>query len=107
MPASAWNGLCNESCGDARLSTVALVDSGALHSFVSAELVSKGVTWKSHLLMEVRWKCHRHVVFLWLYTLGITMTLHCTVYCIVLPHLNHDILLGVDWLQSTNPSINR
>ena len=41
MPASAWNGLCTESCGDGDSATVALVDSGALHSFVSAELVSK------------------------------------------------------------------
>ena len=30
-----------ESCGDAASSAVALVDSGASHSFVSAELVSR------------------------------------------------------------------
>ena len=30
-----------ESCGDAASSAVALVDSGAMHSFVSAALVSK------------------------------------------------------------------
>ena len=30
-----------ESCGDAAYSTVVLVDSGAMHSFVSAELVSR------------------------------------------------------------------
>ena len=41
MPASAWNGMCTEFCGDAVSAAVALVDSGALHSFVSAELVSK------------------------------------------------------------------
>ena len=41
MPASAWDGMCTESCGDAAAATVALVDSGASHSFVSAELVSK------------------------------------------------------------------
>ena len=41
MPASAWNGMCTESCGDAASAAVALVDSGALHSFVSTELVSK------------------------------------------------------------------
>ena len=41
MPASAWNGMCTESYGDAAFSAVALVDSGATHSFVSAELVSR------------------------------------------------------------------
>ena len=41
VPASAWNGMCTESCGDAASSAVALVDSGVTHSFVSAALVSK------------------------------------------------------------------
>ena len=41
MPAFAWNGMCTESCGDAAAAAMALVGSGALHSFVSAELVSK------------------------------------------------------------------
>ena len=41
MPALAWNWLCTKSCGDADLSAVALNDSGALHSFVSAKVVSK------------------------------------------------------------------
>ena len=41
VPASAWNGMCTESCGDAASAAVALVDSGALHSCVSAELVSR------------------------------------------------------------------
>ena len=33
--------MCTESCGDAASAAVALVDSGALHSFVSAEVVSR------------------------------------------------------------------
>ena len=33
--------MCTESCRDAAAAAVALVDSGALHSFVSTELVSK------------------------------------------------------------------
>ena len=33
--------MCTESCGDAASSAVALVDSGAMHSFVSTELVSR------------------------------------------------------------------
>ena len=41
MPASAWNGLWTESCGDVESAAVALFDSSALHSFVSAELGSK------------------------------------------------------------------
>ena len=32
--------------------------------------------------------------------------LHYTVTCRVLPQLNHDLVLGVDWLQATNPSID-
>ena len=32
--------------------------------------------------------------------------MHCTVNCRVLPQLNHDVVLGVDWLQATNPSID-
>ena len=41
MPASVWNGMCTESCGDAATAAVALIDSGASHSFVSAEPVSR------------------------------------------------------------------
>ena len=26
--------------------------------------------------------------------------------CRVLPHLNHDVVLGVDWLSATNPTID-
>ena len=33
--------MCTESCGDAASSALALVDSGAMHSFVSAELVGR------------------------------------------------------------------
>ena len=32
--------------------------------------------------------------------------LHCVVKCHVLPELNHDIVLGIHWLQATNPVIN-
>ena len=33
--------MCTDSCGDTASSAVALVDSGATHSFVSPELVSR------------------------------------------------------------------
>ena len=32
--------------------------------------------------------------------------MHCTANCRFLPQLNHDIVLGVDWLQATNPNID-
>ena len=30
----------------------------------------------------------------------------CTVECCVLLRLNHDVVLGHDWLQHVNPAIN-
>ena len=30
----------------------------------------------------------------------------CTVECHVLSHLNHDVVLGHDWLHHVNPAIN-
>ena len=33
--------MCTESCGDAASSAMALVDNGAMHSFVSAKLMSR------------------------------------------------------------------
>ena len=30
----------------------------------------------------------------------------CTVECRVLSHLNHDVVLGHDWLHHVNPAIN-
>ena len=39
--ASEWDGLCCAACGDAQTAAVALVDSGALHCFVSETLVAK------------------------------------------------------------------
>ena len=35
-----------------------------------------------------------------------SQALHCVVECRVLPRLNHDVVLGVDWLQATNPVID-
>ena len=32
--------------------------------------------------------------------------LHCVVKCCVLPELNHDVVLGIDWLQEMNPVID-
>ena len=41
VPASAWNGMCTASCGNAASSAMALVNSGAMHNLVSTELVSR------------------------------------------------------------------
>ena len=32
--------------------------------------------------------------------------LHCMVKCHVPPDLNHNVVLGIDWLQATNPVID-
>ena len=39
--ASAWDGLCCAACVHAQMAALALVDSGALHCFVSEALVAK------------------------------------------------------------------
>ena len=32
--------------------------------------------------------------------------LHCVVNHCVFPELNHSVVVGIDWLQATNPVIN-
>ena len=34
------------------------------------------------------------------------IALHTVVCCHVLPSLNHDIVLGIDWLRASNPVID-
>ena len=34
------------------------------------------------------------------------IALHTVVKCRVLPWLNHDVVLGIDWLQASNPVID-
>ena len=31
---------------------------------------------------------------------------HCVVKCHVLPEVNHNMVLGINWLQATNPEID-
>ena len=31
---------------------------------------------------------------------------HCVVECHILPEFNHNIVLGIDWLQAANPVID-
>ena len=96
-------------------SIVALVDSGATHSFVAQELVQKyqlpvtmddgmKVTLADGSLVTSSTLCQVPLVA-------------CTdkgkavafgVYCCVLPNLNHDVVSGVDWLlPPTQPLIGK
>ena len=34
------------------------------------------------------------------------IALHTVVCCCVLPSLNHDAVLGIDWLRASNPAID-
>ena len=34
------------------------------------------------------------------------IALHTVVHCRVLPSLNHDVVLGIDWLRASNPVID-
>ena len=52
--ATAWNGFCAGSCCDATTATVALVDSVAMHCFVSETLVATfGLLVKPRVGMDV------------------------------------------------------
>ena len=95
------------------MATVSLVDSSASHYFVSEALVANFIL---PLLpgdgMEVKLAGRSQVeasktclVPLVVYS-TCYQTLHCVVKCWVLPRLNQDIVLGVDWLQATNPVID-
>ena len=93
--------------------TVALVDSGAMHCFVSATLVAKfelpvkpggsmDVTLADGSYVSTSHTCLVPLVV----CANRGRALHCVVKCHVLPELNHDVVLGIDWLQATNPMID-
>ena len=111
--ATAWNGFCAGSCCDATTATMALVDSGAPHCFVSEALVTKfGLLVKPGVGMDVTLADGSQVLALQTCLVPLVVcsahcqALHCVAECRVLPQLNHDIVLGVDWLQATNPVID-
>ena len=111
--ATAWNGFYAGSCCDATMATVALIDSGARHCFVSEALVTKfGLPAKPGVGMDVMLADGSQVLALQTCLVPLVVcsaccqTLHCVVAFHVLPQLNHDVVLGVDWLQATNPVIN-
>ena len=111
--ATAWNGFCAGSCPDATTATVALVDSGATHCFMSEALVAKfGLPVKPRVGMDITVADRSPVLASQTCLVPLVVcsahcqALHCVVEYHVLPQLNHDIVLGVDWLQATNPVIN-
>ena len=111
--ATAWNGFCAGSCYDAPKATVGLVDSGATHCFVSEALVTKfGLPVKPGVNIDVTLGDGSQVLASQTCLVplvvcsGYFQALHCVVECHVLPQLSHDIVLGVDWLQATNPVID-
>ena len=111
--ATAWNGFCAGSCCDATMAAVALVHSGATHCFVSEALVTRfELPVKPGVGMDVTLADRSQVLALQTCLVPLVVcsaccqVLHYIVECRVLPQLNHDIVLGVDWLQATNPIID-
>ena len=111
--ATAWNGFCAGLCHDAPTATVALVDSGAMHCFVSEALVAKfGLPVKPGVGMDLMLANGSQILVSHTCLAPLVVcsacyqSLHCVVECRALPQLNHDIILGVDWLQATNPVNN-
>ena len=95
------------------MAAVALVDSGATHCFVYEALVTKfGLPVKPGVGMDATLADRSQVLASPTCLVPLVVcsancqVLHCVVECRVLPQLNHDIVLGVDWLQATNPVID-
>ena len=108
---SAWDGLCCTACGGAQTATVAFVDSGALHCFVSETLVAEfelpvlpGDGMEVMLADGSQVKASKTCLVPLVVCSAYYQALHCVFECRLLPKLNHDIVLGVDWLQVTNTS---
>ena len=111
--ASAWDGLCYATCGDAQTAIVALADSGALHCFVSEALIANfglpvlpGYGMKVNLADRSQLEASKTCLVPLVVCSARYQALHCVVKCRVLPRLNHDIVLGADFLQATNPVID-
>ena len=109
----AWNGFCAGSCHNATMAAVALIDSGAMHFFVSEALVAKfGLPVKPGVGMDVKLADGNQVFALQTCLVHLVVCSthcqahHCVVECRILPQLNHDVVLSVDWLQATNPEID-
>ena len=92
---------------------VALVDSGAMHSFVSQAVVDKhGLPVHQVDSMQVT-LADGHVVHskaACIVPLVVCTEQECALYsavsCRMLDNLSSDVVLGIDWLQSCNPVID-
>ena len=100
-------------CAQLSTAAVALVNSGATHSFISAKLVSKHglavsagqsilVTLADGSNIEASETCVVPLVF----CSDSGRDVSCTVECHVLSRLNHTVVLGHNWLQHVYPAIN-
>ena len=92
---------------------VALVDSGATHCFLSAELVAKfELPVKPGGSMDVTLADGSQISALHMCLVPLVVcaergrALHCVLKCRVLSELNHNTVLGIDWLLAMNPVIN-
>ena len=111
--ATARNVFCAGPCCEATMATVALVYSAATHCFVSEALVTKfGLPVKPGVGMDVTLADGSQLLASQTCLVPLVICssccqmLHCVVECRDLPQLNRDIVLGVDWLQATNPFID-
>ena len=89
------------------------MDSGASHCFVLEQLVAHfGLPVVSVEGMEVMLADRTYVSALHTCLVPLIVcadrgiVLHTVVHCHVLPSLNHDAVLGTDWLRASNPVID-
>ena len=95
------------------MAAVALVDSGAMHSFISQAIIDKhGLPVHQVDSMQVT-LADGHVVnskAACVVPLVVCAEQECALYsavsCHVLDNLSLDVALGIDWLQSCNPVID-
>ena len=92
---------------------VAFVDSGASHSFAASKLLQKYnlnivldtsmvVTLASGSQVEICKTCYVPIITCTMSNKPVC----CMVLCRILPTLQQDLVLGVDWLQQVNPVID-
>ena len=105
----SWDGLCCVACGDAQMAAVALVDSSVLYFFVSETLVAKfellvlpGDGMEVTMADGGQVKASKTFLVPLAVCSAYYQALHCVVECQLLAKVNHDIVLGVEWLQATN-----
>ena len=107
------DGCCSKGCELLATAAVVLVDSGAIHSFVSQAIVDKhGLPVHQVDSMQI-FLADGHVFHsktACVVPLVVCVEQECALYsvvsCCVLDDLSSDVFLGIDWLQSCNPVID-